>query len=625
MNRKIRSKIVASTLLCTMCAYTLPVFAYMKDETVYSKMNSKGQNYRTIVSTQIENSEKLKVINDITDLLNIENTNGEEKFTQDGDSLVWKADEKDIYYQGESQKDLPIECKVKYELDGNEVTPDEILGKTGHVKVTVEYINKEEHIVNIEGKEQKLYTPFVAVCGSILQNDTNKNIEISNGKVINDGSKTFVIGIAMPGLKESLGINKDELEIPSSIEITMDASDFELGSIITFVTPKVIEENDFEFLDKLDEIYNQVNTLEDASNQIQEGSVNLAKGTNQLALGTTELKEGSNVAYKGAKQIETEISKATKQLANDKSEALDSKMLNAIGEQAKQSANLSDTQKAQIGSQAQNSAVQSIQSQKAAIGQKAESKVENLTLTQAEKQEIAKNVEASLKLNDTYKALSEAEKAVVLQFAKSSAISAAESTAKETAKQVANKTAQTVAEEVVGSMANDVAQLVAQNVAGQIAQITATTTAKQVANEVKSQAQNKVIEQMQTLQNGVNQLTNGLCTLNEGTNSLESGADELNAGAKTLVDGIKTFNEEGIKKICNYINGDLKDVTDRIEKLKELSKQYNNFTMLNGENDGNVKFIMIMDSIKKQENEDSKKEEIILDNKKDGKQKESTK
>lgn len=647
MNLKIKTKIISGTLLCTMCAYTVPVFAFTKDETVYSKINSSGENYQTIVSTHIENKEELELINDMSDLLNIENTNGEEEFTQDGDSLIWKADKKDIYYQGDSQKDLPIECKIKYELEGKEVKAEEILGKTGHVKITIQYSNKDEHMVNINGQNQKMYTPFVVVAGTILQNDTNKNIEISSGKIINDGSKSIVVGIALPGLQESLNINKADIKIPNDIEISMDVTDFELGNIITFVTPKVLEEDDLDIFNKLDELYNQVNTLEEASNQIEEGSKELANGTNQLASGTKELNEGAKVAYDGAKQIKTEVTKATKQLANDKSEALDQKTLSAIGEQAKQSANLSDTQKAKIGKQAQEAAMQTIQSQKITIGEKAanqavseiekqktqignqaSSQVAGLTLTQAQKQQIAANVKRGLEANANYNVLPAEQQAIVLQFSQSSAITAAETTAQETAKkvanqtaqntatqiakQVANSTAQSVAEEVAGSVANQTAQSVAQTTATQTAGNAAKTTAKEVANQVKSTAQSQVVSQMNTLGEGLNQLTNGLGSLNDGTNSLQDGASELNEGANTLAEGIKTFNEEGIKKICSYLNGDIKNISERIEKLTELSKEYNNFTMLNGENNGNVKFIMIMDAIKKQEDNDNTKEKAIL-------------
>ena len=278
MNKKVISKITSGVLLCTMLAYTTPVLAFTKDETVYSKIDSNGNNYNTIVNDHIINDEQEQLINDISDLLNIKNVNGDEEFSQDGNNLAWHAEESDIYYQGESQKELPIECNVKYELDGNEITASELVGKNGKVKITIEYINKDAHTVNINGKDQTLYTPFVVVCGTIIDNNNNRNIEITNGKTVDDGSKTTVIGISLPGLQESLNISKDKIDIPNTIEITMDSTDFELNNIVTYVTPKVLEENDMELFKKLDKIYNQVDTLQSSSKQIEEGATTLAEG-----------------------------------------------------------------------------------------------------------------------------------------------------------------------------------------------------------------------------------------------------------------------------------------------------------------------------------------------------------
>ena len=625
MKFKLKRKIISGTLLCTMCAYTMPVFAFSKEETVYTKLDKEGKKYSTIVSTHLKNEEEAEWINDMTDLLNIENTKGEEEFKQEGNSLVWKADKKDIYYQGESQKELPITCSVKYELDGKELSAEEIAGKTGKVTVTIHYTNKEEHMVIIHGKEEKIYTPFVVVAGTVIPNDKNKNIEISNGKIINDGSKTLVMGMAMPGLQQSLAISKEELAIPEEIQITMEATDFELGNIITFVTPKVLEKEDLTFLDQLEEVYQQIDTVETASKQMEEGSTALANGSAELALGSKKLNEGSQVAYQGAKQMKEEVEKATKQLANDKKEVLDDATLSQIGEQAKQMAMLNPAQKEAIGNGAQAQAVQMIQGQKAEIGQEAANQVGALTLTAEQKQKIEASVKAGLEANSNYQALPEAQKEMILQFSKSSAITAAESTARETAKQVANGTAQTVAVEVAGKVANSTAQTVAGEVSTQVAQTTAMTTAKQVANQVKTQAQNQVVSQMNTLGDGLSQLTNGLGDLKNGTNSLEQGANELQVGANTLEEGIKKFNKEAIEKICDYMNGDVKEVHERVEKLIELSKDYNHFTMLNGECDGEVKFIMIMDAIKRDQEEEANKEDTVLLDEKREKERESTK
>ncbi|MCI9413081.1 MAG: hypothetical protein HFJ31_00980, partial [Clostridia bacterium] len=622
MNVKLKRKVVSGALLCTICAYSMPVFAFSKEETVYTKLDKDGKNYSTIVSTHLKNEEETEWIKDMTDLFNVENTKGEEEFKQEGNSLVWKADKKDIYYQGESQKELPIACCVTYELDGKELSAEEIVGKTGKVKVTIHYTNKEEHIVTINGKEQKLYTPFVAVAGTVIPNDKNKNIEISNGKVINDGSKTLVMGVSMPGLQESLNISNEEMLIPDDIEISMEATDFELGNIVTFVTPKVLEEEDLKFLDKLEEVYQQVDMVETAGNQIEEGSTALASGSAELVLGSKKLNEGSQVAYQGAKQMREEVEKATKQLVNDKKEVLDDATLSQIGEQAKQSAVLNDTQEQAIGNKAQAQAIQMIKEQKTIIGQEAANQVGTLLLTAEQKQKIEASVKVGLEANSNYQALPVNQQEMILQFSKSSAIMAAEETARETAKQVANMTAQNVAVKVAGEVANSTAQTVAGEVSTQVAQITAMTTAKQVANQVKTQAQNQVVSQMNTLGDGLSQLTNGLGDLKNGTNSLQQGASELQVGANTLEEGVEKFNKEAIERICDYMNGDVREVHERVEKLIELSKDYNHFTMLNGECDGEVKFVMIIDAIKRAQVEQENKEDTAFLNEKREKEKE---
>ena len=524
MNHKVIKKIVAGTLLCAMASYTLPVFAYTKEETVYTKLDCTGNNYKTIVSTHIINNENLELIDDLSDLLNIKNTSGEETFKQEGNKITWNANKNDIYYQGESSKELPIECNVEYELNGEKISSEEILGKSGTVKINLQYKNKESRTVDINGKKVKMYVPFVVVAGTIVKNENASNITVSSGKVIDDGTKTIVVGMGMPGLQESLGISKDEIEIPSNIEITMDTTDFKSESIISYVTPKVIDEKDLKVFDNLNQIEAQVDTLQSSSKKIEEGA--------------NTLKSGVTVAYQGAKTIQSEVSKATKSLSTNKTDALNSETL------------------AQIKTSAVSQVSKQMATQKATIVATAKAQAEALYST----------------LNDNQKALFE---------------TAIKATASTTAKTASGKTAETTA------------GTVAEQVAGTVASSLSTTIATTVANEVKTVAQEQVVSQMNTLNEGLKQLTDGLA--------------KLDNGATQLSQGIKTFNEQGINKICNYIKGDAKNLTNRIEKLTELSNEYNNFTMLNSDSTGNVKFIMIIDAIKKQEESENSKEEVIID------------
>lgn len=657
-NNKVISKVISGTLLCSMVGYALPVFAYTKDETVYSKLDSEGNNYKTIVSTHIENKENSDVINDLSDLINIKNTSGDETYTQNGNKFVWNANKNDIYYQGESSKELPIECNVKYELDGQEISANDIAGKSGKVKVTLQYTNKEERTVDINGKKVKMYVPFVVIAGTVIENENARNIEVSSGKVVDDGTKTVVVGMAMPGLQESLGLSDDEVEIPSNVEITMDATNFETSSIISYVTPKVLEEDDLKVFDNLDEIYGQVNTLQSSMNQIQDGANTLKDGTTELATGANTLRDGVTTAYNGAQTIASEVAKSTQSLKNDKSEALDSATLESIKKQAAASSKLTDEQKAQIKAQAQTSSVLT-EGQKAQIKAQAAEKAkltdtqkaqitalakQGAVLTEKQKAQITEQAKTSSILTAeqktaiianaqaNYPTLTEAEKALLIATAQSTAtqtaVNTALATAKTTAEQTAVATALTVAQQVATQTAETTALETAQQIATQTAVTTAlttaqntatttamqtsTTVAKQVGNQAKKIFTNQVVSQMSTLGNGLNQLTLGLSELNNGAATLADGTNQVNEGATTLADGIKTFNEEGIKKICNYINGDVKDLTTRVQKLTDLSKEYNNFTMLDGENDGEVKFIMIADAVKKQEDSEQNKEEAVL-------------
>lgn len=272
MNNKIITKITSGVLLLTILGYTTPIFAFTKDETVYSKINSNGDVYNTLVNSHIKNNEHVKIINDMSDLLNITNVHGDESFEQNGSNLIWDADGSDIYYQGDTKKELPIDCEITYELNGEQISANDIIGKSGKVKITLNYINKDSHTISINGKKDTLYTPFTIVCGTIINNENNKNIEISSGKVIDNGNKTIVLGLCFPGLQDSLNLSKNTVEIPSKVEISMDATDFELNNIITYVTPKIIEKDDLSFLDDIDKIYSKVDTLQDASQKLEDGA-----------------------------------------------------------------------------------------------------------------------------------------------------------------------------------------------------------------------------------------------------------------------------------------------------------------------------------------------------------------
>lgn len=656
MSKKIISKIVSVMLLGTMAFYTLPVFAFTKDETVYSDLDSKGNPYKTIVSTHINNEDNEKIINDLSDLLNIENTNGDEKFSQDGNNLIWDANGADIYYQGESQKELPIECNIKYELDGKEILAEELLGKSGKVKITLEYTNKDEHSVNINGKYERLYTPFVVVAGTTIENTNNSNIEISNGKVINDGTKTMVLGLALPGMQESLNISKSIVDIPNNIEIIMDTTNFEFNNIVTYVTPKIIEENDLEIFDKLDEIYNKVNTIKEASSQIEEGANELKEGTDLYSEKSKEFNNAMNQFSNGVSSANSsyaDINNGINTLNQSSSKLKDGANTISNGSIAISSnitniaTKLGDLQTGigvlQTGEkELQSGLSQIMQSLNAVTGVDNSTKIKQLQIViDTNNSQITSLNELNKKLQTQVGNLNESEDAELIDILNTQ-IGANEASEKilEANNSAANETIMTLQNTDISSIKalkagiDKVYEGINNLSAGTrelyngVAQIkSGADILAEKSNELSEGA--KVLNEGTTalskgtsdLSCGSSKMKNGLNILDSSSNQLAIANNELTKGATTLSDGanqlsegITTFNKEAISTICNYINGDLSNMQTRVEKLQDLANQYNNFTMLNDGTEGNVKFIMIIDSIKKQENETNKQEIILNDN-----------
>ena len=619
MNKKIVSKVVSGALLCSMIGYTVPVFAYTKDETVYSKLDVSGSCYKTIVSTHIKNKENEDVVKDMSDLLDIKNTSGDETYIQDGNTFTWKANKNDIYYQGESSKDLPIECAIKYELDGEEISPEDIAGKSGNVKITLQYTNKEERMVDINGKKVKMYVPFVVVAGTIIKNEEASNVQVSSGKVIDDGTKTIVVGIAMPGLQESLGVSKKDIEISSDIEIMMDVKDFESNSIISFVTPKVLDEEDLGVFDKLDEIYGQVNTLQSSSKQIEEGANTLKDGAITYSEKSKEFNGAMNQVSEGVSSINSNYSKIDSginslnvgssslvngvQQLNSGINELETR-LSSLPESVSQL--YEGSTELNLGVNAEKGLVNGISVLKGSLDATIKTLSTNITTLANTKNQL---LEAGYTENDEI--IINLQKQITIDTTTLTQLTSEQSQAKLNAldKGVTSISQATQKlEQGLGQLNSATSQL--------------PTALTQLADGSKA-----LVDGSKTLQTGASTLKSGSTSLKSGMKKLDVSTKELTSangqltdgattianGATDLAEGIYTFNRDGINKICNFMKNNVKNLTDRIEKLTELSKDYNNFTLLNEGNDGEVKFVMIIDGVKKQQESEQIKESVIFD------------
>lgn len=261
-----------------------------KDESVYLISDANGNVNKTIVVDHLKNKDKKDTLEDASNLSDIENVKGKEKFTQSGDKLTWQAGGKDIYYQGTATEEPPVTQKVTYYLDGKEISPEDLAGKSGKVKIRFDYKNTTSYTETVNGEKQTVSVPFAAITGLVL-GDGFENIEVTNGKAEVSDSSSVVLGYALPGLKDSLGIKDKDLDgdvnIPEYMEMTADVENFSMPAAMTFV----VNASDYVSTDGIDtsDLDDMINDLKDASTQLQDGSKTLAEGTDTLADGLSTL------------------------------------------------------------------------------------------------------------------------------------------------------------------------------------------------------------------------------------------------------------------------------------------------------------------------------------------------
>lgn len=548
MNKRIK-RIAAAGLCAVLVAGNVgatPIYAaevqqsITKDETVYVLAGADGAVQKIIVSDWLKNSAELDEISDVSALENIENVKGYEAYTtESGENIRWEADGKDIYYQGNVDKELPVTMTVTYKLDNKVVSAEELAGKSGKVTIRFDYENHCCETIMINGQEETLCVPFAMLTGMLLDNDTFRNVEVKNGKLVNDGNHTFVVGVAFPGLQENLSLEQELVEIPDYVEVTAEVTEFAFGMTFTLATNEVFQDLKEDKLNSESGLKDAFTELTDAMNQLMDGSDALydglcelytksdkiVNGAEQLASGTSEIKYGVEKLDDGAGELKTGILKLSDGLNTLSSQ---SAMLTGGAEQVFQS--LLATATAQIKAAG-------IDITDLTIGNYAEVLNNILAMLQnGAGSETIVAVKASL---DSYNTFYQGICAYT---------------------------------QGVDNAASSIGYL-----AGGAAGIKAGT---------------------EKLKEGSVTLYNGALELKKGIPQLTDGIRKLKEGSATLSDGLKRFNEQGVQKLADVFEGDLETTIERAKKTIELSRAYDNFAGIAENTEGQVKFIYRTEEIK---------------------------
>lgn len=511
------------TMIATLSVIASPlnVYALTKSETIYTTLNRYGEVSKSTVSTHLSFIGDQE-IQDETYLKEILNVNGDENFTLRENKLIWENKGKDIFYRGETEDNYPIKTSITYYLDGKETKLEELNGKSGKIKIKINFTNTLKNKIKVNGKYKTLYTPFVTTVGTILDSNA-KNIKINNGKVISTGSRSMVVGIASPGLYDSLNVS--EFKNLDSLTISYETTKFDIGTMYIVSTPKLLEEKDFDIFDKMDELYININELQVNMNKLESGAKELENGAKKLEKGSSDLTKGLDATADGIDSIKS-------------------------------------------GSKTLNQGVKAILS--------------SLKGGDKSPEEVKKEMENKIKALNTLKKSNKNTISSLLTQINGMGLNINEKQAIEIYTDVvingnASNPYASLFQNQSLSQAMGLIYLLNQN----------NIVIEQTIDSVKdistlTDALEAVSKGANELDNGIDTLKGGIKKLQKGSKELNKGMNSLNKGITTLSKGTKEFNEKGICKLVNYADK-LKDISDKAEALVKLSNDYKGYASKNAD------------------------------------------
>ena len=578
---------------CAMPAFAAGKSSFSKSETVYAVMNGDGSIKSTTVSEHLYSASGLANVTDKTTLTDIQNTESDAEFTQNGEELVWNTNDTDVYYKGNTDKALPIDVKVTYALDGQEAALEDIIGKSGHLTVTVNLKNNETGTVNVNGKDRTIVTPLITAVGVILGGDAS-NMTAEHGMIESAAKSSVAAFVTLPGVKDSLsGLLPDEVDsiedyLQDTVTVEADVEDFTCPQVMVACatsTAALGTDNVFD-LSSINDLTDGINQLNDAMSQLMDGASQLVDGTSQLAGGVLALLDGANTLNNGAAALDDGLGQLTNGLDTL---SANNAALNAGAQQVADgvlaSANktlkeggLIDEDMTWSNYEAVIDNILTMNDKTLAAGRKKmvrtiweqapsfkDSQLDLALYLSATK--TNHDLEAALKLMQNFDAsmLTGALEMVTNADAKNTAKA-------ELKYQVENS--QDMAD--VRALKTSLSQI--QFFVSSVNQYTAgVQTAADGAHSAKD---------------GSAQLAAGTKTLYDGVNTLNTGAGQLNDGAGRLNDGLNQFNEEGISKLTGALDQDqLHGLKTVLDEMTDRLNDYTSFAGAPDDAESSVKFV----------------------------------
>ena len=578
---------------CAMPAFAAGKSSFSKSETVYAVMNGDGSIKSTTVSEHLYSASGLANVTDKTTLTDIQNTESDAEFTQNGEELVWNTNDTDVYYKGNTDKALPIDVKVTYALDGQEAALEDIIGKSGHLTVTVNLKNNETGTVNVNGKDRTIVTPLITAVGVILGGDAS-NVTAEHGMIESAAKSSVAAFVTLPGVKDSLsGLLPDEVDsiedyLQDTVTVEADVEDFTCPQVMVACatsTAALGTSNVFD-LSSINDLTDGINQLNDAMSQLMDGASQLVDGTSQLAGGVLALLDGANTLNNGAAALDDGLGQLTNGLDTL---SANNAALNAGAQQVADgvlaSANktlkeggLIDEDMTWSNYEAVIDNILTMNDKTLAAGRKKMVR----TIWEQEPSFKDSQLDLALYLSAT-KTNHDLEAALKLMqnFDASMLTGALEMVTNADAKN-------TIHEELKYQIENSQDMADVRALKTSLSQIQFfVSSVNQYTAGVQTAA-----DGAHSAKDGSAQLAAGTKTLYDGVNTLNTGAGQLNDGAGQLNDGLNQFNEEGISKLTGALDQDqLHGLKTVLDEMTDRLNDYTSFAGAPDDAESSVKFV----------------------------------
>ncbi|MFV8288597.1 hypothetical protein [Faecalibacterium prausnitzii] len=578
---------------CAMPAFAAGKSSFSKSETVYAVMNGDGSIKSTTVSEHLYSASGLANVTDKTTLTDIQNTESDAEFTQNGEELVWNTNDTDVYYKGNTDKALPIDVKVTYALDGQEAALEDIIGKSGHLTVTVALKNNETGTVNVNGKDRTIVTPLITAVGVILGGDAS-NVTAEHGMVESAAKSSVAAFVTLPGVKDSLsGLLPDEVDsiedyLQDTVTVEADVEDFTCPQVMVACatsTAALGTSNVFD-LSSINDLTDGINQLNDAMSQLMDGASQLVDGTSQLANGVLALLDGANTLNNGAAALDDGLGQLTNGLDTL---SANNAALNAGAQQVADgvlaSANktlkeggLIDEDMTWSNYEAVIDNILTMNDKTLAAGRKKMVRTiwEQAPSFKDSQLDLALYLSATKTNHDLEAALK-----LMQNFDASMLTGALEMVTNADAKN-------TIHEELKYQIENSQDMADVRALKTSLSQIQFfVSSVNQYTAGVQTAA-----DGAHSAKDGSAQLAAGTKTLYDGVNTLNTGAGQLNDGAGQLNDGLNQFNEEGISKLTGALDQDqLHGLKTVLDEMTDRLNDYTSFAGAPDDAESSVKFV----------------------------------